>query len=697
MKTLLALAVSLSATTALAQTTKPAGDLIPRDVLFGNPDHAAVKISPDGKHLSYAAPVDGVLNLWVAPTDHPDQAKAITRDTGRGVTQYFWAYDNAHLVYLQDKNGNENFDLYSVDLADGTTKPLYENPQVRVEIDGTSEKFPSKILIGLNDRVAPFHDLYEIDVATGEKTPVLQNPGTIDGNYVAGFAADDDFRVRFALAFASDGGMVVYEKEKGGDDKQSPATTRAGDWKQWRKIDFQDTLSTNLAGFADDGKTLYMADSAGRDTAALYAVDLQTGGRTLLAENDDADVGNALVQPRTKKVQAVAFDYEKTQWTVLDDAIRPDVARLEKLAAGGEWVVTDRSLDDKAWTVYTTRSDGPTTYYLYDRGGDGSMTKLFSNNERVEKLADAGRLRPMEPVVIPARDGTKLVSYLTLPHDRAPVAADVVGAVEWPVPMVLLVHGGPWARDDYGYNPLHQWLADRGYAVLSVNFRGSTGFGKALVNAGNEQWGRAMQDDLTDAVKWAVDNGVARQDKVAIMGGSYGGYATLAGVTMTPDLYAAGVDIVGPSNILTLLKTIPPYWKPAIVQFYTRVGDPTTDAGKALLEAASPINHVAAIRAPLLIGQGQNDPRVNVDESKQIVDAMNAKQIPVTYVVYPDEGHGFLRPENRMSFFGVAEAFLADHLGGRYQPLTAGDLEGSSMTVPDGAADVPGLETAMKK
>ena len=333
------------------------------------------------------------------------------------------------------------------------------------------------------------------------------------------------------------------------------------------------------------------------------------------------------------------------------------------------------------------------------------MTKLFTNNERVEQLADAGKLRPMEPVVIPARDGTKLVSYLTLPKSSMndasatkPVAVDVHrSTVPWPAPMVLLVHGGPWARDDYGYNPLHQWLANRGYAVLSVNFRGSTGFGKALVNAGNEQWGRAMQDDLTDAVKWAVDNGVAQKDKVAIMGGSYGGYATLAGVTMTPDLYAAGVDIVGPSNILTLLKTIPPYWKPAIVQFYTRVGDPTTDAGRALLEAASPINHVAAIRAPLLIGQGQNDPRVNFDESKQIVDAMNAKQIPVTYVVYPDEGHGFLRPENRMSFFGVAEAFLADHLGGSYQSLTAGDLEGSSMTVPDGAADVPGLETAMKK
>ena len=337
MKTLLALAVSLSAATALGQTTKPAADLIPRDVLFGNPDHAAVKISPDGRHLSYAAPVDGVLNLWVAPTDHPDQAKAITRDTGRGVTQYFWAYDNAHLVYLQDKNGNENFDLYSVDLADGTTKPLYENPQVRVEVDGTSEKFPSKILVGLNDRVAPFHDLYEIDVATGEKTPVLQNPGTVDGNYVAGFAADDDFRVRFALTFASDGGMVVYEKEKGGDDKQSPATTRAGDWKEWRKIDFQDTLSTAPVGFGDDGRTLYMTDSAGRDTAALYAIDLQTGDKKVLAADDKSDAGDALVQPRTKKVQAVAFNYEKTHWTVLDDAIKPDVERLEKLAAGGEW------------------------------------------------------------------------------------------------------------------------------------------------------------------------------------------------------------------------------------------------------------------------------------------------------------------------------------------------------------------------
>jgi len=305
----------------------------------------------------------------------------------------------------------------------------------------------------------------------------------------------------------------------------------------------------------------------------------------------------------------------------------------------------------------------------------------------------------MHPVVVKARDQLPLMSYLTLPAGVETKQAQGVDAPvpQQPVPMVLLVHGGPWGRDAFGYNSMHQWLANRGYAVLSVNFRGSTGFGKKHVNAGNLEWGKKMQDDLTDAVNWAVENGIAQKDKVAIMGGSYGGYATLAGLTMTPDVYAAGVDIVGPSNIMTLLSTIPPYWEPAKKMFYTRVGDPNTEEGKALLTEASPLTHVDNIKAPLLIGQGANDPRVKQAESDQIVQAMKAKNIPVTYVLYPDEGHGFARPPNRMSFFGVSEAFLAEHLGGRYQPLSEDDFENSSIQVPEGAGNVPGLEPALPK
>ena len=706
---LAALATTLMAVSPVfGQETREAGpDLIPRDSLFGNPDRAAVRLSPDGRHLSYAAPLEGVLNLWVAPIDDPAAARPVTHDTGRGVTQYFWSYDNQHLVYLQDVGGTENYNLYAVDLETGETEPLYENPEVRVMLSGVSQDHPDKILVGLNDRMPMFHDLYEIDIETGEKTLVLQHPGVIDDNMVAGFVTDDDYNVRFAAAFTPDGGLQLYEntawKTGAASSSTGPATgpaTRPAEWKAWEKVSFEDTLSTEIAGFGPDPMTLYKVDSSGRDTAALYEVDLRTGEQKLLAEDEHADVGGILAHPLKKHVQAVSFNYKQERWEVLDEAIAPDVERLRAVAGDGEWGVTSRTLDDTKWLVYTSASDSPTRYYLYERNpeaGTGELNYLFSNNTAVEELAEQGALQKMHPVVIPARDGLELVSYLTLPVGvEAKQAEGDVPVPARPVPMVLYVHGGPWARDSYGYNPIHQWLANRGYAVLSVNFRGSTGFGKEHVNAGNKEWGKKMQDDLTDAVKWAVEKGIAQEDKVAIMGGSYGGYATLAGLTMTPDLYAAGVDIVGPSNIITLLQTIPPYWAPAMTQFRTRVGDMSTEEGKKLLEAASPLNHVQNIKAPLLIGQGANDPRVKQSESDQIVEAMQEKEIPVTYVLYPDEGHGFVRPENRLSFFGVSEVFLAEHLGGRYQPLGEGDFENSSIKVPAGAGQVQGLEPALK-
>ncbi len=696
-------------------------ELIPRDVFFGNPDHAAVRISPDGKHLSWSAPVDGVMNLWVAPVGSPRDGKPITADKGRGITQYFWAYDNQHILYLQDTGGNENFNLYKVDLKSGKSAPLHENNDVRAEVQGVSEKKPGSILVALNERVPMFHDVYEMDIATGEKKLVVQHPGTIQNNVVAGFVTDDEYNVRFASAFANDGGIVIYEHAgKQGPEGRQPAAPQAqgltppgqqamggqdDQWKEWRKVDFEDTLGSNILGFGKDANTVYLADSKDRDTAALYKLDLSTGKQELLAEDDKADIGGAIIHPTDKTVQAVAFNYEKNDWKVLDNRIAADVAKLDELAGEGEWGVTSRTLDDSKWVIALSTSDGPVRYYLYERNPGatsargGKETYLFSNNSRIEALAQEGALQPMHPVVIPARDELALVSYLTLPAgvETKQASGVSVPVPEQAVPMVLLVHGGPWGRDAFGYNAMHQWLANRGYAVLSVNFRGSTGFGKNHVNAGNLEWGKKMQDDLTDAVAWAVENGIAQTDKVAIMGGSYGGYATLAGLTMTPDIYAAGVDIVGPSNIMTLLATIPPYWEPAKKMFYTRVGDPTTEEGKALLTEASPLTHVDNIRAPLLIGQGANDPRVKQSESDQIVQAMKAKNIPVTYVLYPDEGHGFMRPPNRMSFFGVSEAFLAEHLGGRYQPLSEDDFEGSSIQVPEGAAKVPGLETVLPK
>jgi dipeptidyl aminopeptidase/acylaminoacyl peptidase len=331
---------------------------------------------------------------------------------------------------------------------------------------------------------------------------------------------------------------------------------------------------------------------------------------------------------------------------------------------------------------------GPVRYYLYDRGAKKARY-LFNNRPELEGLP----LAKMHPVVIRSRDGLDLVSYLTLP-----AASDLDGDAvpDSPVPMVLLVHGGPWARDSWGFNPLHQWLANRGYAVLSVNYRGSTGFGKKFVNAANKEWAGKMHNDLLDAVDWAVERKIAQKDNVAIMGGSYGGFATLVGLTFTPDVFACGVDIVGPSNIRTLLETIPPYWAPAVAMWKSRVGDHTSAEGREFLDSRSPLTRVANIKKPLLIGQGANDPRVKQSESDQIVKAMQEKNIPVTYVLFPDEGHGFTRPQNRMSFFAVAEAFLGEHLGGKVEPIGS-DLKGASIEVPAGADQVPGLETAIEK
>ena len=413
----------------------------------------------------------------------------------------------------------------------------------------------------------------------------------------------------------------------------------------------------------DDGKvykiepgTLYLLDSRGRDTGALVALELATGVSRVLFEDERADLADAWVHPETGAIQAVVTDYLSPELAVLDDAIQPDVERL-KGWHHGELQLVSRSADDQVWIAAWSPDDGPVRYGIYRRA-DGTITHLWDHRPALAGVP----LTKRHPVVIPSRDGMALVSYLSLPR-----WADQGGRPTEPLPMVLLVHGGPWARDHSGFESNHQLLANRGYAVLSVNFRGSTGFGKRFLNVGNYEWAGKMHDDLLDAVGWAVEQGIAQADKVAIMGGSYGGYATLVGLSFTPDVFACGVDIVGPSNIITLLETIPPYWAPAIAQFTSRVGTHTTEEGRAELWARSPLSKVDEIQRPLLIAQGANDPRVKQSESDQIVAAMHERDIPVTYVLFPDEGHGFAREANRMAFMALTERFLADHLGGRAQ------------------------------
>lgn len=655
----------------LARADEPM--LISRSILFGNPQRSAVRISPDGKQLAWLAPKDGVMNVWVAPVGQLDAARAVTNDTARGIRTYFWAYNNRHLIYAQDAGGNENFNLQAVDLTTGEERNLTPNPAVAARVQQMSIDRPNEILAGINDRTPTFHDLHRIDLTTGQSELVWQHPGTIDDNMVAGVVTDDTFAVRFAIVFTQDGGQAVYQPEGDG-------------WKRYLALSLEDTLTTGVEGFDKSVQVVYMTDSRGRDTGALVAMNVKTQQAAVLAADDKADVGTVLLHPTEKTPQAVSFEYDRARWEVLDPALKPDFDRLQAMHPTAALLISSRTTDDQLWSIAFVQDAGPVRYYLYDRRTKDA-TFLFNNRDDLADLP----LRPMHTPIIKSRDGLNLVSYLTLP---ASVDPDNTGRATQPVPMVLLVHGGPWARDSAGYNPVHQWLANRGYAVLSVNFRGSTGFGKSFINAANMEWAGKMHDDLIDAVNWAVEQGIAQKDKVAIMGGSYGGYATLVGLTFTPDFFAAGVDIVGPSNIVSLLQTIPPYWAPAAMLWKHRVGDHTTSEGREFLESRSPLFHVEKITKPLLIGQGANDPRVKQSESDQIVSAMQEKKLPVTYVLYPDEGHGFARPQNRLSFFAVTEIFLAEHLGGRVQPIGE-DLKSSSIQVPAGADQIPGLPEAL--
>ncbi|CAN5849124.1 S9 family peptidase [soil metagenome] len=643
--------------------------LIPRQVLFGNPDKAQARLSPDGAQISYLAPLDGVLNIWVGPAADPAAAKPVTNDTGRGIRFHGWAYSNQHIIYLQDKGGDENWRIYSVDLASGAMADLTPIDGVQARIEKISPESPTEILISLNDRNPQLHDLYRVNLTTKERHLVLENEGFI------GFVTDDAYAVHLAIRMTPDGGSEWLTR------------TTDGDWSSLAQVDMEDNLTTEPIGLDKTGQLLYLKDSRGRDTAALATINLRNGEKQILSTDARADAGATLIHPTQKHVQAVAYTYERERWEILDQTIATDLAYLHTVA-DGELGVVDRTLDDQQWIVAYTLDNGPVRYYRYDRS-QKQATFLFTNRTALENLP----LAKMHPVVIRARDHLNLVSYYTLPVGSERSGAGETRPVE-PLAMILLVHGGPWGRDEWGLNSLHQWLANRGYAVLSVNFRASTGFGKAFANAGNLAWGAQMHDDLIDAVNWAVAAGIADPARVAIMGGSYGGYATLAGLTFTPEVFACGVDIVGPSNLVTLLATVPPYWKPLIEMFTKRVGDPNTEEGLALLKARSPLTYADRIQRPLLIGQGANDPRVKQAESDQIVQALQAKNIPVTYVLYPDEGHGFARPENNMAFFAVTEAFLAQHLEERYEPI-GNDFANASITVPTGEEQIPGVAAAL--
>lgn len=641
--------------------------VIPRSALFGNPEKTQARISPDGKYVSFIAPKDGVLNVWVGPRSDPSVAKPVTNDTKRGIRQHFWAYDNLHVLYIQDEGGDENWHLYATDVVAGTTKDLTPYKGIQAQVAGLSWKKPASVAVGLNDRVPEYHDLWEVNLATGKRVLIEQN-----AQEFAGYDLDLDLKPKLALKTLPEGGEVFRKA--------------GGKWVSLLKFGQEDSLTTSTIGVEGSGNTALIQSSVGRDKSALVRVEIATGKTTVLGASEQADVETVWTDPRMHTPQAYTVNYLKPEITVLNPAVKKDLDLLTKELGDG-FAITNRSLDDNFWPVAADDALAPASSYLYDRKA-GKVTKLFDQRPALAKA----RLVPMQSLEIKARDGLTLVSYLSLPPGSD---ANGDGVPESPVPLVLNVHGGPWGRDTYGFDNEHQWLANRGYAVLSVNFRASTGFGKSFVNAGNREWAGKMHEDLLDSIDWAVKNKITTTDKVAIYGGSYGGYATLVGLTFTPDAFGCGVDIVGPSNLNTLLASIPAYWKSFFEELATRVGDPRTEDGKKLLNDRSPLSRADAIKKPLLIAQGANDPRVKRAEADQIVKSMKDKNLPVTYVLYPDEGHGFARPVNRTSFYAVAEGFLAQCLGGRYEPV-GNDFKGASIQVLEGAQYVPGLVEALK-
>lgn len=610
-------------------------DLIPRTVIFGNPKKATLRISPDGTRLSYRAPVKGVMNVWVQ-TIGKDDAKAVTTDTYRGIRAYFWSPDGKSILYTQDVGGNENYRIYQVTLATGKARLLTPENGVRAGIVGVSKRHPNTILVSMNQRNPRLFDVYRLDLQTGKATLDTQNPGK-----VISWVADFDFQIRAAMAIDAQG--------------QKNLLARDSAKKPWRTLRTWTALeSGGPVAFTKDGKSIIVVGNKGSDKRRLYTLGLADGKITEIYTNPNADLAGVELNPDDNRIEAVSTEYVKKVWKAIDPKFKADLDALRGLAKGNRFGIASRTHDDKRWVIALGGPTVPVRYYLYDRS-----TKKFQLLVATRPELKRFRLSPMKPVIIPARDGLKLVCYLTQP--AKPLAGKQ--------PMVLFVHGGPWARDKYSYHPWVQWLANRGYVVLQVNFRGSAGFGKKYLNLGNKQWGKNMQHDLTDAVKWAIANANVDPRHVGIMGGSYGGYAALAGVTFTPNLYRAAVDIVGPSNIITLLKSIPPYWKPLMAVFGTRVGDLKKDYN-ALMDR-SPLCHADKITTPLAIFQGANDPRVKIHESDQIVAAIRKRKGKVLYVVYPDEGHGFRREPNRMDFLARTERFLAKHLGGRLQPFAA--------------------------
>ncbi|HTG44422.1 MAG TPA: S9 family peptidase [Verrucomicrobiae bacterium] len=627
--------------------------LIPRSLLLGNPERWGPKLSPDGSRIAWIAPdTNNVLQVWLRNLADGKE-RAVTASTKRGVRQFFWAKNNRTLLYAQDSDGDENHHIFGVDLESGNVRDYTPFQGVRVDSVDSGEnldlnqKFPETLLLALNLRNRALFDFYRVNLVTGAVELDTENPGD-----VASWTVDPKMRVRLARVSTPNGGTELRVRA----DRGSP-------WRTFLKVGPDEIL--DVISFTDDGKGLYLRSSVGRDTAALVQKDLRSGIERVLAASETVDAGEIMVEPRSHVVEAVSFSPGRKSWEVVDFSVSGDFKALSKMSEGDISVVSRTDANDR-WIVSFSSGKMPPQYYQWDRKSK-SGSFLFTTRPKLKELA----LAEMKPVVIKARDGLNLHGYLSLPAGVPPRR----------LPMILLPHGGPYQRDDFDFNPRVQWLANRGYAVLQPNFRGSTGYGKKFLYAGNKQWGRKMQDDLIDCVQWAVNEGIADPKRVGIMGGSYGGYCVLAALAFTPEVFACGVDMFGPSDLRTLMGSFPVYWKAYRSMLAARVGDVDDPRDAELIYNASPIHFTDRINRPLLIGQGANDARVKPAQSEQIVGAIEKNGGNVTYVLYPDEGHEFARAENRMDFYARTEAFLGKYLSGRVEPMAGTRHAGSSAVV----------------
>ena len=628
--------------------------LIPREVLFGNPEIMSVNLSPDGRWIAYLAPDQGVLNLWVRDLDSQAPARVLTQQRDRPQRPGYWTADGRFLISSRDGDGDENTVLVRIDPRTGERKDLTPPQGVKAVWIGADREAPNELLVALNDRDPRYHDTYVIDVETGERRLLYQS--TDDGRDVSILWIDGAWNPVIRSQLLPDGGSA-HELRLPGESE----------WRSFLQFDFDDTITgSGPGGFSRDGQWLYGVLSTGDDLPRLVRwsrEQLETCGSDCTPEvvhrSSAGALGVALSDLDTGVPTALQEVDLRSRLVVLDPSVEPDLARLKQLAGANDFAVVDQDLEGRRWLVAIGSDRQGPQYWLWEREAD-EIRKLFSVQPRLDDYA----LAPMESLDLRARDGRRLPAYLT----RTPLASGTE-----PQPLVLLVHGGPQARDFWGYSPTHQLLANRGYHALSVNYRGSTGFGKQHLLAGEGEWYAAMQDDLVDAVRWAIDEGIADPDRIAIMGASYGGYAALAGLTRDPELFAAAIAEVGPSNLRTLIDSIPPYWESLRINFERMIGVGTVD-----LDAISPLQHVDRIQRPLLLGHGANDPRVKLSESEAIAAAMAKRNLPIDFVVFPDEGHGFANPRNALAMTALQEAFLSEHLGGRAEPFGT-TLDQSSM------------------